>query len=48
MSGCHIQYSSSEINFSGNLTIENTKHCQILFTGVDNDNTDDITVYQSS
>ena len=48
MSGCHIQYSSSETNFSGNVTIGNTKHCQILYTGVDNDkyndNTDDNTV----
>ena len=41
MSECTIQYSSSETNFSGNLTIGNTKHCQILYTGVYNDNTDD-------
>ena len=44
LSGCRIQYSSSETNFSGNVTIENTKHCQILYTGVYNDNTDDDTV----
>ena len=48
MSKCSIQYSSSETNFSGKLTIGNTKHCQILYTGVDNDkyndNTDDNTV----
>ena len=44
MSECSIQYSSSETNFSGKLTIGNTKHCQILFTGIDNDNTDDDTV----
>ena len=42
-SGCHIQY-SSRTNFSGNVTIGNTKHCQILYTGIDNDNTDDDTV----
>ena len=40
----NVQYSSSETNFSGNLTIGNTKHCQILYTGVYNDNTDDDTV----
>ena len=40
-SGCRIQYSSSETNFSGNVTIGNTKHCQILYTG---SNTDDDTV----
>ena len=48
ISGCHIQYSSSETNFEGNVTIGNNKHCQILYTGVDNDeyidNTDDDTV----
>ena len=44
MSKCSIQYSSSETNFSGKLTIGNTKHCQILYTDVDNDNTDDNTV----
>ena len=48
ISGCRIQYSSSETNFEGNVTIGNTKHCQILYTGVDNDeyndNTDDDTV----
>ncbi len=48
MSGCRIEYSSSETNFSGNMTIGNTKHCQILYTDVDNDddidNTDDDTV----
>ena len=48
ISGCHIQYSSSETNFIGKLTIGNNKHCQILYTGVDNDeyndNTDDDTV----
>ena len=44
MSGCHIQYSSSETNFSGKLTIGKTKHCQILYTGIDNDNTADDTV----
>ena len=43
MLGCRIEYSSSEINMRGNLTIGNTKHCQILYTGVDNDNTDDNT-----
>ena len=41
ISGCRIEYSSSETNMRGNLTIENTKHCQILYTGIDNDNTDD-------
>ena len=45
MLGCRIDYSSSETNMRGNLTIGNTKHCQILYTVVDNDeyndNTDD-------
>ena len=41
ISGCHIQYSSSETSMRENLTIGNTKHCQILNTGIDNDNTDD-------
>ena len=44
MPGCHIQYSSSETNFSGKLTIGLTKHCQILYTGIDNDNNDDDTI----
>ncbi len=44
MSGCRIEYSNSETNFSGNMTIGNTKHCQILYTGIDNNNTDDDTV----
>ena len=44
MSECSIQYSSNETNFSGKLTIGLTKHCQILLTGIDNDNTDDNTV----
>ena len=43
MSGCRIQYSSSETSFCGNLTIGITKHCQILYTGIDNDSTDDDT-----
>ena len=43
ISGCHIQYSSSETNFSGKLTIGKTKHCQILYTGVDNDKYNDNT-----
>ena len=44
MPGCHIQYSSSETNFSGNVTIGITIYCQILYTGIDNDNNDDDTV----
>ncbi len=44
MPGCRIEYSSSETNFSGNLTIGITKHCQILYTDIDKYNTDDDTV----
>ena len=40
MSGCHIQYSSSETNFSGKLTIGNTKRCQILYSDIDKNNND--------
>ena len=44
ISGCRIEYTSRETNFSGNFTIANTEHCRELYAGIDNDNTDDDTI----